>query len=97
MFGIMQKVLEKLPCAVQKAVEKLQCVVEKQHPAIGAEEGEPLQDCSRQPEKGGGNEHGSVDELRPGSPMETSGFEKSVVEPHAYDNKTTKRGHEVKT
>ncbi len=81
---------------VQKVLEKLPCVVQKQHPAISAEESEPLQNCNRQPEKGGGNDHGSVDELRPGGPMETSGLEKCVVEPHADDHKTTKRSHQVK-
>ena len=70
--------------------------MDKEHPTICAEKGEPLENSSRQPEQGGRNDHGSVDELRPGGPMETSGLEKCVVEPHAYDNETTERSHQVK-
>jgi len=74
MFGKVERVTEKLP--------KLSNVVEKQHPAIGAEESEPLKDRNRQPQESGESDAGSGEELRPGGPPETSDLEKCVVEPH---------------
>jgi hypothetical protein len=98
MFGQDQKTSGNLPNAAEKplhVVEKQRPAIEKQHPAVGAEEGEPLKNCSRQPQKSG-RDLGSGEELGPRSPPEALCLEKCVVEPHAYDYKTTKRSHQVK-
>jgi hypothetical protein len=80
---------------VQKVLEKLPDVVEKEHPAVCAEEGEPFEDGNRHFEESGRYEHGSVNERRPSGPIETSGLEKGVVEPHVKEHKSSKSSHEV--
>ena len=90
--------LEKMLGQVQEFKDKFPCVVEKEHPAVSAEEGEAFEDCYGQSEKGVGNDHGSGDDLGPSGPMEASGLEKCVVEPHVNDDhKSSKSSHEVKT
>ena len=82
--------VEKILGHVQEFKDKFPCVVEKQHPAVSAEEGEPFEDCTR-------SDHRSGDDLGPSGPMEASGLEKCVVEPHVNDHKSSKSSHEVKT